>query len=105
MSFDNKDYLVSLGTASDIVCVLNYDMMILTGDDEINPLSLVTDGGAIFVVFLGEVIWSDENDLREYIEGSEVYEPLVGYLRREITSICAKYSKVKLLGKEKPVDE
>lgn len=57
-------------------------------------------GSAIY--FMGVVIWSDENDEREYLEDSNIKEPLKDYLLRESFRILGDLNnKMKNIKKKK----
>jgi len=40
------------------------------------------------VYFLGEVVWCSEEDPRNYDEKSDSYEPLEGFLRRQVRKLA-----------------
>lgn len=42
-----------------------------------------TDGLCVIIKFLGNTIWSSENDERDYVDNEDEYEPLAPFLRRE----------------------
>ena len=44
---------------------------------------MLTDGNCSIVEWMGETLWSSEDDARDYIEEKDEYEPLTNYLRRE----------------------
>jgi len=58
-------------------------------------IEFTTDGNDICVRFLGIPIWFREDDMREYDEERDEYEPLENYLRREINNEIEKISKLR----------
>ena len=42
-----------------------------------------SDGMTNAVMFLGQCLWNDDDDMREYIDGGYTKEPLIDFLTRE----------------------
>lgn len=59
-------------------------------------LSFCGNWYSIGIKFLGEYIWSSEDDERNYIEETDEYEPLEDYLRRVINERVTELQKIKL---------
>lgn len=79
-----------------------YDITSELGEDEGFPvLELHTDGSAV-VVSLSEafVIWSSEDDVREYYKDKDDWEPMEPYLRKKTQELLDKLGSIKLLTKE-----
>ncbi len=54
---------------------------------------------SMVIEFLGEQLWNEDDDFRGYInEGTpeEDYEPLEGYLRKEVNKLIDSLKKIKL---------
>jgi hypothetical protein len=59
-------------------------------------LSFSTDGYASVIEFMGHVLWSTENDEREYIEETDDYEPLAPFVRRKFNELIANFVSLTL---------
>jgi len=71
------------------------------GDKAFYILDLHTDGNAIVVNFLDSItIWSFEDERREFIEDKDVWEPIEGYLRKEVKKLLDSIGSIKLTIKE-----
>ncbi len=74
--------------ALDIVEDLNNDVSERGGLDYYSPFefkSIGWQGSAVY--FMGVHLWSDDNDERDYIEETDVKEPLRGFLIRQAEKI------------------
>jgi len=92
----------------DIIEKLNAEIYEKVGEDLFNEfpyinLSLVTDGYAECVDFLGMTLWNSDNDEREYVgEGVfEDYEPLEGFIRKQVDVLINGLFKI--IKKEKDI--
>jgi hypothetical protein len=72
-----------------IVSDLNCEIGNQTGYDHLN-MEYRDDGFSIHIVFLGGVVWSANDDYREYLDDGETLEPLDVFLRREIRQEIVK---------------
>jgi len=59
-------------------------------------LQFSTDGYASVIEFMGYVLWSTEDDEREYIEDKDDYEPLAPFVRRKFNELINNLSTLKL---------
>ena len=59
-------------------------------------LEFSTDGYASIIEFMGHVLWSTENDEREYIEETDDYEPLAPFVRHKFNELIANLSTLTL---------
>lgn len=59
-------------------------------------LEFSTNGFSMGIEFLGDQIWCDEDDERKYDEDKDEYEPLEGFLRRQIAEVLKKTEKIKV---------
>ena len=61
-----------------------------------------SDGYSHIIEFLGITLWHDDDDMREYDEKKDDYEPLEPFLRRRINSITQTLSLISLkIGEDK----
>jgi len=59
-------------------------------------MELHFNGWAEIIKFLGEVIWSSEDEGREYFYSIDNYEPIEGYLRREVNKLLIELKDIVL---------
>uniref|UniRef100_A0A6M3LHD6 Putative site-specific tyrosine recombinase n=1 Tax=viral metagenome TaxID=1070528 RepID=A0A6M3LHD6_9ZZZZ len=78
-----------------VIGTLNQEMW-ETNELEYIYLDMSANGYCMVVEFLGHQIWTSEWDEREYNEKEDKYEPLEGYLRREINKEIEKLKRIKL---------
>lgn len=64
-------------------------------DAFIPELELVSNGNIAIVTFLGSIIWSSEDDEREYFEDTDSYENLLTYLRNKCIERIENLYKLK----------
>lgn len=77
------------------VSELNQEIFSKTNGVEWLRFEYFTDGTASRVMFLGEQIWNDEDDMREYLDEKEdEFEPLETFLKREVAEIASILSTV-----------
>jgi hypothetical protein len=87
----------TLQDIEDIVWLINNDLYNKIKDDDLYSLaSLHSDGGTRLVKFLGVRIWDSEDDLREWDDIKDDYEPLEPYLRKEMNKVLDKLRGVVL---------
>ena len=55
-----------------------------------------TDGFASVIEFMGHVLWSTEDDDRDYIEETDDFEPLAPFVRRKFNELIDNLSALKL---------
>jgi hypothetical protein len=58
-------------------------------------LYIHTDGCNILIKFAGVWLWDWDNDLRNYIEETDEYEPLEPFLRRRINDVVSTLNHLK----------
>jgi hypothetical protein len=85
----------------EVIETLNQEMFNNTGN-EYMFLSFHTNGWCQRIDFLGCQLWTDDDDMREYNEESDEYEPLETYLRRTLREEIAKMAE--LLSANTPVN-
>lgn len=59
-------------------------------------LCFTTDGFASVIEFMGHVLWSTEDDDRDYIEETDDFEPLAPFVRRKFNELIDNLSALKL---------
>jgi hypothetical protein len=84
----------------EVIEKLNIELFEKTGEDELD-FSYMTNGFFEVIKFNNYVLWSSENDTRQWLERNETnlksgYEPLEPFLRREFNKYFEKLSKLKL---------
>ena len=83
----------------DLITKLNNEYYELN-DEYFTPYFLSSSAGIRRIFFLGEQIWTSEDDEREYInEEQDIKEELEVYLRREAKRIVCDLHKVVTGGK------
>ena len=74
---------------------LNDEVFEKTGDEELTPFDAVFLGYTCGVKFLGEYIWTDDNDERSVLdEKKDLREPLHDFLRRTALEKVKKLASV-----------
>lgn len=69
--------------AIEAVTEINEDVEYIEGLSEEVYFVAETNGVSVNICFLGCRLWSSEDDLRDFNEELDEWEPLVDYLRRE----------------------
>lgn len=64
--------------------------------DMIYQLSLVTNGNIEFIEFQDEMLWNSDNDERGYIGTTDVIEPLLPFVKKQLNKYIDKISKLKV---------
>ena len=72
---------------------INMDLQEDEKEDEIY-LEIHTNGFCIVVKFLGEQIWSSENEDRNFDDDANEWEPLEPFLRKKCKDLIIKISKL-----------
>lgn len=85
----------TLQELSDIVEKIQYEIFDKT-DDEGYFISISTNGDQIHIDFLDICIWNNEDDMRDFDEENDCWEPMDGYLRRMINTEIRKISEIRL---------
>ena len=86
----------TLQELSDIVEKINNEIYeIIDGLDYIYA-ELKTDGDMVYINFLDIEIWSSEDDMRDFDDDNDCWEPMGGYLRRMINIHVENLSGIKL---------
>ena len=62
-----------------------------------------SDGYYQVIEFMGITLWNDDDDMREYDEEEDDYEPLEPFLRKRINSIMQTLSLIKLKIEEEKI--
>jgi hypothetical protein len=71
------------------------DILDSTGGVEYFNMSMETNGFVYQVRFLNIVLWSSEDDIRNYDETNNEYEPFEPYLRRMLGEELVKLKTIK----------
>ncbi len=62
-----------------------------------DSFELHTDGYSIVIMFISNFqLWCSDDDEREFNENKNEYEPLEGYLRKEVQKAINQIGKLKL---------
>jgi hypothetical protein len=87
-----------------IVGEINYDIWLKLNPDTENPtinegeypqVELRTNGESHLIYFMDVIIWSSDNEEREWIDDDMEYEPLKLFLEKEIQKLLYKISALK----------
>lgn len=77
-----------------VITELNQEIYERTDGVEYIFVTIESNGHSTNISFLGNVVWSDEMDEREYYEDVDCYEPIETYLRRALNE---EIDKIKLI--------
>jgi hypothetical protein len=80
----------------ELVDKLQWEIYDTTNEEQYLFITVSFSNGNCLIEFLGLLIWYSDDDMREYDDDLDEYEPLEGYLRREINKEMEKLSKIKL---------
>lgn len=86
---------MNIQNIEDVVGNLNDYLMEASGKDDCPLFELSTNSYAVIIKFLGLVIWSSENEEREWIESANDYEPLDKFLMKEADELIDSLQKMK----------
>jgi len=82
---------------ADLVEDINFKMYEIFGEDSyLYELSIETNSTSSIIKYLGFVIWSSEDDEREYLEDKDEYEDLEIFLHKQIKMVNEKITLIKL---------
>lgn len=79
----------------EVVLDLNYQLFDNTRDTEHN-FSLSTTGYAQIISFDDQILWSSEDDTREWIDEEDDYEPFLPFIKRVWNEYIEKLQTFKL---------
>jgi len=77
----------------EIINELNNLFYIRTGNEWLSPYEFVSNGDSTKIMFLQQELWYSEDDMREFDEEKNEYEPLETYIIRESISVIEKLNE------------
>ncbi len=94
------DYCPKLDDIADMISDLNLEMQEMIGDKYINKtgldlLSISSDGNSAAVIFMGNRIWSTEDERRDYYEDNDSYQNLEDFTKIKILEMIKELNKIK----------
>jgi len=92
-STENKDAIEAINAVRRI----NEEIYDQIEEDEGFQLEFLTNGFCSGIKFLGDIIWNEDDNERKYDEEEDEYEPMEGFLRRQINEILKKTANIEVL--------
>lgn len=75
---------INLTEIVEIVQELEHEVWEKTEGVEYFNFEVITNGTTLVISFIGIILWSSEEDDREYYEERDSYEPMEPFLRRRL---------------------